>query len=735
MPWLSLNRSKKAVSGSYSMKGSEIKDDDDDGTTTRTRQLRRKKDKPLDRTEYDDSFVDEEEPLTSEKFRTSEEMEKEQYFHLEEDLFSLMYLCRICTFPFLVGFLVFFLQIFILALALTDLTRDVPVFSEVLAFPVDVPIDIETQVVIAQLVSLVVATLKEEDIFVSLKALILVGHDDRVLSRFPGATAQKWWLSNSLRLIEGLGTVAVSFYFIVQADRVLDIFENFAAMEFISYMDNMVFKLARWGYLGKGLERMTIKVESVKHRVKRDKKPWWIALIIIFLSLTFLPMLSFWIQVRIGQTDGFYLKQKTSPSLAVWFNDDKFAVPVDTHFQFKGTSRDMTSYNISDPPELNYAFFSGTYQLAFEKDGKTLYRHDKRPIYMERNATRCLEGKHGDPTCGMFYYCLNIESWVFTIRGLGSALKETDKCKYGVLMMSAENEHFALEDVPAEGWKVWTGVIQDTVLSITADRCKSGADCSLNGACVDGYCDCEPGWSGKQCNVPTPYCYALNWTRYGDSSKDYETVGPYLLLPSNKAYERPVYYREETVDTEVCRQGRRIELYLYTGRRWSLSLWCSEDLERYLVFDEFRLEENMHAYWDNILGLDQKWFSEKTDSYSGINLQMFEIRDSYSGGSSQPFGLSFPTQGTFECLDARCRNDPHVCGRHGTCVTYDVEDGNSLHFYTRCECKNNYGGMYCQFSPFGYYANDHYKAYRNDSDVQSTTYQELFWNTGDAGEL
>ena len=88
-----------------------------------------------------------------------------------------------------------------------------------LAIPVDVPINIETQVVIAQVVSLVVATLKEEDIFVSLKALILVGHDDRVASSFPGATVQKWWLSNSLRLAEGLGTVAVSFYFIVQSGK------------------------------------------------------------------------------------------------------------------------------------------------------------------------------------------------------------------------------------------------------------------------------------------------------------------------------------------------------------------------------------------------------------------------------------------------------------------------------------------------------------------------------------
>ena len=81
----------------------------------------------------------------------------------------------------------------------------------------------------------------------------------------------------------------------------------------------------------------------------------------------------------------------------------------------------------------------------------------------------------------------------------------------------------------------------------------------------------------------------------GDSSQDYRTIGPYYLASDNMAYGRPVYYRNFTVDGEICSDGSRYELYLYTGRRWSLSLWCYMDLERYLRYGEFRLDQDIHG--------------------------------------------------------------------------------------------------------------------------------------------
>ncbi|CAB9527829.1 expressed unknown protein [Seminavis robusta] len=133
--------------------------------------------------------------------RTWEEKEKEESFELEEDLYSLLYLARTCSMTTFVTVGVFLLQMFILGLIFADLTAEAPVHKEVVFFPLEVPVDIPTTVAVAQFVSLLVATIKEEDIFVSLKALIVVGHDERVSVRFPGATPLKWWIANTLRFL------------------------------------------------------------------------------------------------------------------------------------------------------------------------------------------------------------------------------------------------------------------------------------------------------------------------------------------------------------------------------------------------------------------------------------------------------------------------------------------------------------------------------------------------------
>ncbi|CAB9509322.1 expressed unknown protein [Seminavis robusta] len=717
MPWLSVFRSGDQNT-SYSYDSSKLNNsrmstrvnDDEDGNNDFQDEANNDNDNPH-------------QGLT-ERDASREEREKEETFNLEEDLFSLMYLCRPCSLTFAVSIFVFCLQLMILALALTDLASDAPVFDEMVPFPIDPPIEIPPQVLAAQIVSLMVATLKEEDIFVSLKALMVVGHDEQITQRFPGAVVQKWWLSNILRLIEGLFVVMVSFYFIVQSDSVLSIFENFAAMEFISYLDNMVFKLARWGYLGKGLHRMTIKVESVSMRLRRDTKRWWIALITIFLCLTFVPMLSFWANLRIGQANGFYLEQKLSPTLAVWFQDETLILPDSTEFQFEGSQRGMTS---QQGILLNYAYFSGSYDVSY-KDNGLLDRHERRPIYYEATsaaatATQC----QTDPTCGMFYYCSELEAWVFTIRALGTARKQLDQCEWGWLAISQQTKEFDLERVPAAGWKIYTGDISETAVVITRDNCDIDAECSLNGACVDGRCSCNEGWQGTRCEVKTTICPAMQWINYGASSYEYETMGPLYLAEENgsplTAYGRPIYYRHFETDEGTCPTGHRYETYVYIGRKWVFTYWCEEPYT-------LNLQAQNHAFWDNLVGLEQRWSSAMTESYTGTGLQMYEVRESFSDGISGS-DLSFPTEGTLECVDVPCEDKSSaVCGRKGSCVEFQFQNQNgTTSTYHKCECTADYGGIYCQFSPRGYYVADHYAEYRNNADLAPTQYQSSFWGT------
>ena len=676
-----------------------------------------------------DGFVDE----PARHSRTWEEKEKEESFTLEEDLYSLMYLCRPYSITMLVVMSVFLLQIFILALILADLTWDAPTYSEVVFFPLQVPIDIDTTVAVAQCVSLIVATIKEEDIFVSLKALIIVGHDERVSVRFPGATPFKWWLANTFRFITGLGNVVVSFYFIVGSDNVLDIFESFAALEFVSYIDNMVFKLARWGYTGKVLQRMTIKVESVQMENRREKGRWWAVLVVIFLSLTIIPLITLWSKVIIAQGNGFYLEKSISASVLVRFGDEDLALSKSTEFIFADTARDLTSFDQSNPPELKYAYFSGNYKISYE-DNK-LDRHNGRPVYFERNAALCKT----DPACGMFYYCEEIGTWVYTIRSLGTARKELDKCKWGWLAQSQQTEVYSLEEVPDAGWKVFTGVMTETTVFITSDSCYLDSDCSLNGVCEEGTCNCFENWQGRRCDVPSPYCPAIAFVDYGKSSYDYTFVVSYELAKNDddsplEVYDRPVYYRTTQVAISTCPSGTNYEIYLYTGRRWFMSNWCEEDLKRYFNEDgEFRMEENLHAFWDNVLGLEIRWFSELTDSYAGTGLQMFEIRDSYSTGSGTGFGVFFESDGTFECLDVPCAGNSMVCGRKGACEKYIWEskvDSTNKTFH-KCACTDYYGGIFCQFSPYGEYTRDHFEAFQSNAtaalEPSPYEYQSRYW--------
>jgi EGF-like domain len=662
--------------------------------------------------------------------RTWEEKEKEESFSLEEDTLSLLYLADYLSISFLVSVAVFALQLVILLLILADLTRDAPLYHEVVFFPLECPIDVERQVVVAQFLSLLVATFKEEDIFYSLKALIIVGHDERVSVRFPGATPVKWWLANSLRFITGLGNIMVSFFFIVGADSVLDIFEGFAAMEFVSYIDNIIFRLAQWGYMGKPLQRMAIKVESVSLENRREKGRWWAALTVAFLGLTLVPLVTFWTQVRIAQKSGFYLDQSIADSVVVQFGNEQLELPP-TIFNLESSLRNLTAFNQRSPPDLQYAYFSASYKVLRDQDGK-MTRYNHRPIYVERDDSFC---NLDEPTCGMFYYCEELETWVFTIPALGSARKELDKCEWGWLAQSEQTEAFGLEEVNDLTWKVYTGVMTQTSVFIKSDTCSLDSDCSLNGVCVDGLCECDDDWQGRYCHVRRPFCPALLFVNYGSSSREYEFIEAFELAtnPDGSAitvYQRPVYYRNYTVDTDRCSSSRQYELYMYAGRRWFLTYWCFEDIQRFIVDGQVKMEENLHAFWDNILGLDLKWFSEITTSFTGTGLTMYQIRDSYSTGSKGEFGVAFESEGGFECMDSPCTEDLTACGRKGSCIKYNYTSKLDARKYEwrRCSCRDYYGGEYCQFSPDEIYTREHFREFLANPSASTTVYQSQYWD-------
>jgi len=157
---------------------------------------------------------------------------------------------------------------------------------------------------------------------------------------------------------------------------------------------------------------------------------------------------------------------RSAKSLTVNFGDEIYEFDKSIQFDLGSTNRHLSSFNGTTAPTFHYAYFSGSYKV----NQYTWDKHDDRPIYYERGGIDCPD----DNTCGMFYYCKNVRAWVFTVRALNNALKEKGekRCKWGWLAQSAETAAFRLEDVPAMGWKIWTGVMTDTdTLTITNDKC------------------------------------------------------------------------------------------------------------------------------------------------------------------------------------------------------------------------------------------------------------------------
>eukprot|EP00978_Attheya_sp_CCMP212_P000606 scaffold1173_cov37-Attheya_sp.AAC.5 len=158
-----------------------------------------------------------------------------------KDTFSLMFVCNIKSLGFAYSALFFALQVTILVLISVNILKNAPAGNR-LNFPFGTSLD----VVLAQASALFVSLIMQSS-FLATFDLVNVKYDDNVLSLFKGATRTKWIVSNIFRSFIGVLSVAISFILIVQITTVIDLFLNFAAVQFVSELDNIAFHLAYRG--------------------------------------------------------------------------------------------------------------------------------------------------------------------------------------------------------------------------------------------------------------------------------------------------------------------------------------------------------------------------------------------------------------------------------------------------------------------------------------------------------
>lgn len=212
------------------------------------------------------------------------------------------------------AFSIFLIQIALLTMILHDQYS-----YQYLTTPFDVPYKVHPVVRGGQLLAILLSLTTQTDLVIAIITFIMLWRRRRVSWTSVTAVAQDshlsiWGLRVALPLsckfIEGVLVLVTTFVIVIQSDSMIELFKDFAAMQLISELDNMMFWLALHGYAGVALMEGAKKAQKV--RIKDDvmKSFCGIPLRTMVLVIVFFSMLACWSYIVIGQVSGnfFYLK-------------------------------------------------------------------------------------------------------------------------------------------------------------------------------------------------------------------------------------------------------------------------------------------------------------------------------------------------------------------------------------------------------------------------------------------
>jgi hypothetical protein len=303
---------------------------------------------------------------------------------LQDDVFTLFFLSEPRSKPFLYSICVIALQYTIYGLLLFSLIEDDDPYRDK-DNVLKVPAFVDTYVMVSQYIALLIAVVTQEDVMYTIE-LITVGYDPAILVSHPSATRAYWVVSCLVRFLEGAVGVAIAFVFIVQSSTVIDIFLNFAAVEFVANLDNLGFTLAAAGLIGRAAQAATREAKEIKlplRKRKHRKSRQFVVLATVAIMVGFL----FWLQKK--QRKGEYVVGTSCRRLEISFPEEfrELKMPL----QLNNTQRKFLltgthPIDVNQPPPLIYPFFSGEYAT-----GNQFIEH--RPVYYERGIDDITSGK------------------------------------------------------------------------------------------------------------------------------------------------------------------------------------------------------------------------------------------------------------------------------------------------------------------------------------------------------
>jgi len=354
----------------------------------------------------------------------------EEFTSLTEDIYSFFFTAKVWSAAFFFAIFVFCFQTMIvtlISLVLIDANSD---------NPLKIPPSVNIEITIAQAFALVLAVATQGDLLTAI-FLFHDGYDNKRVKKSDAAfTFPMWLLACVGQFIIGAAMLVTIFILIVQSKDVVDMMLNFAALSFVSEIEDVAFMLAKHGFVSDSVEGECNQVPEYQFPTRKRKTKWFLHSVFILISA---GLMGGWGYIIDQQRLGTYL-------------------PSSIFVQF------------GDAFEPLLASFSGAY------DASDIL--NRRLVYVER--------KRG---ASYIAYCESENVWIFSVFD-----EEYGLCEIWNIA-SAETKEYDITKIGSDWSVAYTNSAGDVFrdpfewFTLSADDCKSGDDdCNDYGKCENNQC-------------------------------------------------------------------------------------------------------------------------------------------------------------------------------------------------------------------------------------------------------
>ncbi|KAL7525992.1 hypothetical protein ACHAWF_001589 [Thalassiosira exigua] len=178
-------------------------------------------------------------------------------FSMPGDVYSLLCLSSARSRPFLYALFIASAKFLFYALVLWE------IFHKSIVFPKSIPEIVR----VTQLVMLPVTVIvTDEGVLAALFVYRHLIYEEKMAEIHPLMTEFRYRGCNLIRFVDAIVYQTVVFFVLMQAEEVLDVFLNFAALRFLMEIDTVAFTVAAHGYLTEELYKAAQEVSSVRLR-------------------------------------------------------------------------------------------------------------------------------------------------------------------------------------------------------------------------------------------------------------------------------------------------------------------------------------------------------------------------------------------------------------------------------------------------------------------------------------